>query len=182
MRRWIAVAGLVALLMGAWSGVGGATTRKPRVIGPLPLTYQVNTARSVWEGKTAKTDRGALYLTVDLWPPTTPGGTLWRAQLTAGVSGHTRKGAAAELRKIEEDTAMAMVVQGGRTYTPALPVRGCDGYPGRANLPLGARGWDWTGWICIPFQLPAGAQVAGVGWGPFGPHTSPVAEWAVSGL
>lgn len=182
MRRWLGAVGLVALILGSWAGAaGGATHERVRIVGPFTLTLQPDTKRPVWSGPSADPPGTPLRLTVDMWPPTSPNATLWQAQLTISVQGKNRKAVQRELLTVERDTAMAVVAEGGGTYQPAPPVPGCRGLAGRSNMPLGARGWDWVGFMCAPFQLPAGAQIAAVGWGPYGPHTSPAVEWVRPG-
>jgi len=180
MRRWLAGAGLVGVLLAASGGVAEAATHhKPKVI-KLPMTYVASGVRPVWQGeKGATIQRGNGSLGLDLWPPQTPGGTLWQAQLVAGAGGKSSKAARRNLLTIERETAMDLTTEGGATYQPVRPVGRCNGRPQGGNVHLSRR-W-WLGFYCIPFRLPAGASVATVAWGPYGKNSSVVAAWYRAG-
>jgi len=177
MRRWLAVAGLVGVLLGSAGGVAGATTHhKPEVIR-LPMTYTTNPppGGDAWLGKTTSFARGNESVSLALWPPRAAGGTLWQAQITTGSGGKNLNAARATVLRTERETAMAIVTEGGATYRPIAPVAQCGGTHGRTNMPLSRR--VWLGFYCVPFRLPVGASVAAVGWGGAGRSSSVIVEW-----
>jgi len=177
MRRWLAVAGLVGVLLGSAGGVAGATThRKPEVIH-VPMTYTVNPppGHNVWSGKTVGASRGMPGVSLSLWPPTSVGGTLWQAQLTTGTEGTNSRRTRAALVTVERETAMAVVTEGGSVYRPIAPVGDCGEVRTRVNIHLSRR--VWIGFYCVPFRLPPGASVVAVGWGGAGPHSPVIVEW-----
>jgi len=182
MRRWLAVAGLVGVLLAASGGVAGAATHhKPKVI-KLPMTYSGNgplagSAQGKMVALPSPEPTAGFFLT----QPPGYGGSLWEVQLMMITGASSSPAARRELLAAERGSALGVVSGAGTIYRPAAPVSGCDGFAGRGNKPAGRRGSIWGGTLCYPLRLPAGATVAAVVWGLHEKKGSVVVDWLRAG-
>jgi len=180
MRRWLAVAGLVGVLLAASGGVAGAARR---VIGPVSASTTVRIPED-HGGQVAL----VMFGTTRIQPVASarvrvPSTFLCLQMAVTATGGHTGS-ARSLLARVERHAVVRLATTPGGAYTPLRATGTPDVLGGHCGAKRGrwwsttpGGGGQWVGQLALEFAVPTTGTPTMVVMAPFGRRVGPLVAW-----